>query len=272
MEKKITAVLDTGMRLYTYSFPYVNEFKWTISNLTGANYNFYTPNGKVLLPSLPRNVYKIQIQETRIPKSSNMQYFYRGIRCHVLELPGKTYMSNIENSTQIPYHFEFKTRTKNNYITLIPEKNEVVFNPPLKSIDSLTLSFYDPFNRYYFDMDNGFYTVTFGIFTTFTLQNAITNPLNFGQNLDNTILDGTSQIFSINSGATIIIITPITSNTSSLNSILNRPEGFVATKISSTSFTIPIDTSANGPYVQSNVFVYYQNFRFNVILDIFYKE
>lgn len=272
MDNKLSAVLDSGMRLYSYSFLYVSEFKWLLSDFTGNNANSFTSNGKILLSKLPRNIYKISVRKTRIPKSSNPLAYYQKMVCHLLELPNKTYMSNTSNTTQTPFHFEFLTEVNGNYVELIPEKDNIEFNPPLKSIDVLTASFYDPFNKYYFDNDSGYYTVTFGTFTTFTLQNAVTTPLDIGQTGSNTILDGKSQIFPLNTGSIVIIVTTITSNSNASNSLLNRPEGFIATKHSSTSFTIPINTAAYAPYVQTDVLIYYQNFRFSMVLDLYYKN
>jgi hypothetical protein len=245
MAQKITIILDSLNRIFNSS---KSTFTWAISNMGSPSANLLS--GSILTNNNLSNISKIVVHKTSIPYNSAT--VHSAIRCLLQPLPNSFYFGNNFNSSQQPFHIEFSAEPCNNRIALKPKTKELVFSPALNSLDRITATFYNPYNVYNFESDNGYFTVIFGITTLFVASDAL------------------SGVIPMNSGDTVYILSPVNSPNAEINAALNATSGYGVTKIASNIFSIPLDTSAAAPYTETNVFVYFGSRRFHLMLDIFF--
>jgi hypothetical protein len=122
------------------------------------------------------------------------------------------------------YTFEFDvTDQVADRIFLVPKQTTFELRKPLSQLFSLTTTFRTPFEEEVFDPDNGIFTVTYGLPTLFTITTPAVHLLNTGDLV---------YVYNVDSGNTTI------------DNLINRRQGYFITVLSTTQFTIPVDSSA----------------------------
>lgn len=265
---KSTVVLDSINRKFIYSYPYINSFTWSLTPNSTNSGNALS--GRVFINYEPSNISRIKFYEFTIPYASSVPTTNNTMRCVFSQLQNKFYFGNSTNTVLNTFHVEFDACPNVNRIQLIPKNDDLSFQPAMQTIQDLTVQFYNPYNLYNFDLDYGFYDIEFGNPTTFSLSNATVAPLSPLADLNNIPSDLNSQIFTLNSGDSVCVLTQLTSPSAETNAIINSVNGYFIVKKSSTSFSIPVDTSRYAPYRQKNVLVYYNTHRFSILFDLFY--
>lgn len=266
---KTTIVLDSLNRNFVYNYPYINTFNWVVSH-NPMPLNQLT--GQVYVTNPLRHIQAITVHSTTVPRGVDIRPCNGTLRCIINELPTKYYFSDFTNSTQLPFQYEFSVTSIGRRLSLMPRNETVYFNPPMILLDQLTISLYNPYSLYDFEVDYGYYNVTFGNPTLFILDNAMIVPLAPGQNLNNTISNSKSQIFTLCTGDTINVLSPILSGNTVIDNELNDPLGHCVMKIDNDRFSIPIDSSNATVASQTRVLVYYTVYRFHFTFDVFYEK
>lgn len=134
------------------------------------------------------------------------------------------------------YHFEFDVRqTVGDRMYLVPRQPLFTFRKPMARVETLTTQFFTPFGNEIFDSDSGTYTITYGNPTLFTITSPAFNTLNTGDLI---------YVYNSHSGNTAI------------DAQINNVNGNIITKLSSTQFTIAVDSSALAG-TETGIIVYY---------------
>lgn len=199
------------------------EYTWslTFSGLIGQQ-------GNLNINDTLQQIMQIKIGSFWLPMYPIAGSYYNKIRMLIKEFNSQSNRVTefIDSDPTIPttynFHFEFNiTQTIGNRVFLEPVNDIFTFRKPFAMIDTLTISFRTPFNQLILQPDRGVYTLTYGFPTVLTI---------------------TSGTTGISTGDLIYILNSDSGNTT-IDTYLNRSEGYIATKISDTEFSIPVDTS-----------------------------
>lgn len=219
-----TTQLDSRYRQFIHVPLY--EYRWLL-NFSGDVGN----SGDIRFQDTLKEVVQMQVSSFWIPCKNVNDSYYNKIRMFVKEFAaqsieftqyladGSIYVKN--------YHFEFLiTQRDIGRLYLTPIGDGIFrFRKPFARVESLTISFLNPFEQIIPDPD----------MMTATVSN--TNPAVFTTSLPNTLATGDliyAQLFN--------------SPDPDLNDLINRQEGYIITRLSSTTFSIPVDlTTLAGP-------------------------
>lgn len=213
-----------------------NEYSWNLNYSTNIG-----QLGDIKVQDTIQQVMRMSVESFWIPLTYINTYYSR-IRMLIKEFTiqsiwdSEFVSSDINKSNLYYYHFEFNiTQTSGDRAFLEPVNKDYTFRKPFAQVNTLTISFRTPFQSLTFDDDRGVYTITYANPTVFTLTSGTNNNLATGD-----------LIYVINSD----------SGNTTIDQLLNNINGYIITKISATSFSIPVDTSALVG-TQTGVDVYY---------------
>ena len=219
-----TTQLDSRFRQFIHTPLY--EYRWLL-NFSGNIGN----SGDIRFQDTLKEVIQMQVSSFWIPCKNINDSYYNKIRMFVKEFAaqsiefaqyladGSIYVKN--------YHFEFLiTQRDIGRLYLTPIGDGIYrFRKPFARVESLTISFLNPFEQIIPDLD----------MMTATVSN--TNPAVFTTSASNTLATGDliyAQLFN--------------SPNPDLNDLVNRQEGYIVTRLSATTFSIPVDlTTLAGP-------------------------
>lgn len=207
--------------------------QWSL-NYSGINGQL----GNVYVQDTIKQVIRLQLFPFWLPVSNPLDTFYNKIRIYVKEFWDAGINTNFTGPFQSEainekYHFEFDIETiEPTRIYLKPVQPFYYFSKPIARIETISMNFYNPFNEIILDAMEDIFIVTNGIVTTFTTLNGNNHNLLTGD---------------------LVYILNFNSTDSSINNSFNNTKGIIITVISSTQFTIPIDTSLLGFVPNVNV-------------------
>lgn len=227
-----TIPLDSRNRLMTNQSN--SEYTWNIhsAGLPGQV-------GDVRIQDTIQQVIQMTVGSFWLPLPPSVGTYYGKIRMLIREFaPQSNLVTEFLTITNAPstssYHFEFNVQQiVNGRAFLTPVNPTYSFRKPFAQLNTLTLSFRTPFNILIFDPDRGVYTITYGNPTLFTIINPAFTGLNTGDLI---------YVLNSNSGSAVI------------DNALTNTAGWIITKVSNTSFTIPLDSSALIGTQVSNVY------------------
>lgn len=227
--------LDSRNRLLTN--PSLTEYTWNIHTAGKPGFQ-----GDIKVQDTIQQAIQMKIGSFWLPMYPIVGSYYNKIRMLVKEFTSQSIMTTefLDADTTEPtvnyFHFEFNIiDNKLNKVLLQPVNDTYTFRKPFARIETLTITFRTPFDQLVFVPDRGVYTITYG------------NP---------TILTITSGPSTFISTGDLIYITNSHSGNATIDNILNRTSGYIATKISNTQFSIAVDTSILGG-TETNINVYY---------------
>jgi hypothetical protein len=214
-----------------------NVIKWYI-NSSGQ----LGSRGDIHLQDTLQQIIRMRIAPFWLPVSNPINDFYSTVDMYIHELFQRVDVVEFLDSdqsiaTQYGYHFRFRiTRRGKDRIYLEPEEADYTFSKPVAQLDSVTVSFRNPFAQVTLPADSGVYTVTYGNPTLFTLTSGTNNQLNTGD---------------------LIYVLNFNSPSQSINDEFNTTDGLIITRISNTQFTVSIDTSSLAPGTLTGINVFY---------------
>jgi hypothetical protein len=197
--------------------------------------------GDIHIQDTLQQVIRMKISSFWLPVADSTDIFYKDVQMYIHEFFQRSDVTEFLDSDQSApttygYHFRFKISKHDvGRIYLEPEE-EYTFSKPVAQIDTITVSFRNPFSPIVLAADRGTYTATYGNPTLFTLTSAGNHNLSTGD-----------LIYSLN----------FTTTNTTLRAELNNQRGHLITRINNTQFTIPVDTTAISPGTQTGVSVYY---------------
>lgn len=181
--------------------------------------------GNIYVQDTIKQIIRLQLFPFWLPISNPLDIFYNKIRIYVKEFWDAGVSTEFLGSSQTDvvnekYHFEFDIETITpTRIFLKPVQPFYNFNKPIARIETISMSFYNPFNEIIFDDMEGIFTVTNAVNTVFT--STINHNLTTGD---------------------LVYILNFNSTDTSVNIIINSIKGHIITVLNSTSFTIDVDT------------------------------
>jgi hypothetical protein len=195
--------------------------------------------GNIHIQDTLKEIIRMQVSPFWLPVSSAMSGYYGKIRMVIKEfssqsIPVVEYPFSDESAPlEYVYHFEFETRRRDkNKLYLVPIYNTFNFRTSIARVEKLTIAFRTPFNELEFEPDRMDMTMTSALIPTVT--SVVPHNLSTGD---------------------LVYFTKYNSANSTLNTLVNRQEGYFITKTGPTTFTVPIDTTVAG--VTLSVAVYF---------------
>lgn len=235
-----TVPLDSRYRIPNHLPGY--EYKWYVhsAGVPGSN-------GDIRLLDTLKEIIQMEVYPFWIPVGDINEGYYGKIRMLVNEFsPQSTpfYQFLEDGSTYSnAYHFQFSiTQRESGRFYLTPDNPVYRFRKPFARPETITISFTDPFQQVLLEPDNMLAVVS------------NTNPAVF-TTLPNDVATGD-----------LVYVQNFNSINPTLNNAVNRKSGYIATRLSSTTFSIPVDLSTlPGPV--SNVFVYFGSKRLIIPIE-----
>jgi hypothetical protein len=233
--------LDSRYRLPAHTPEY--EYKW---NLHTAGTQGHI--GDIRMMDTLKEIIQMKVCPFWIPIGDIDEGYYGKIRMLVKEFtPQSTQFTEFRSDDSIfvrSYHFEFRiTQRDIGRFYLEPECGGIFkFRKPFARPETITVSFTSPFQQIIPAIDNMFATVS------------NTNPAVF-TTAPNQLATGD-----------LVYVQLFNSPDDDLNDIVNRPQGYIITRLSATTFSIPVDLSslANPEF---NVQVYFGSKRLIIPLE-----
>lgn len=254
IQYNITNYASINLRTITIDFdsrnrvPNETRYSWVLNAAAQSG-----QRGDVIVHDLPQNLLFIKISDFSVPYSVNFGSYYGNIRLLITEIrsqgiPVNQYLgkNNEENVINV-YHFEFSMGDiKNDRVELRALNPIYIFRRPLTTLPSVTFEWYNPFELINLAPDSGTFTINYG-----------TNPLTF-------TLGSTASLTT----GSLVYITGASTSDIAIRNRINREQGWIATVLSATSFSIPLDTSTLPVSTESGIFVYFGNQRIFVKIEM----
>jgi len=217
--------------------------------------------GAIRLQDSLQQIIEMSIAPFWIPVSSAMMPAinnYNTVRLFIQEYDAQAVTvaeyndPNQTTPTFAPYHFECDVEKTMPAVLvsgqpgkayLVPRQTFRFRRPMAKNLDTFTVVFRTPYNAAQFEPDAGYFTITYGNPTTFTVTAPTILP---------TLVNG-DLVYIYNAN-------PTGPQAQQLASQINNPAGNIITVTSTTEFTINIDSTSGG-INQSNVLVYFASKR-----------
>lgn len=218
--------LDTRFRLIDYNPPIPNTaYRWYVHTSNDAG-----RPGDIRTQDTLTQVMAMKIDPFWIPVSNARYQYYDRIRMYIHEFKSQAVQVNefIDGDSGTVtrsnfYHFEFLVdRVGVDRIHLTPINPNYVFRMPIAQVNTLTVSFRSPFELIVFDPDR----------LNFVVSN--TNPAVFTSLEPNNLA----------TGDLVYITNFYVANFPDEVSLVNQPAGWFITRLSATTFSIPVDLSA----------------------------
>jgi hypothetical protein len=226
-----TIPLDTRNRLLNITAR--DRYGWYINNA-----GFAGQQGNIQLQDTLQEVIKMQISPFWIPCNNALNNYYGKIRMLIKEFSSQSITINefpFADSTApmtYQYHFEFEAKRRNkNKLYLVPVHDTFIFRTSYAQVNALTVVFRAPFNTVDFDNDRLTMTVSSALIAV--VSSSVPHNLATGD---------------------IVYFTNYNSVSTTLNNTVNNLNGYFITKLSPTTFSVPIDTTAAGVPVVSDVY------------------
>jgi hypothetical protein len=201
-----------------------NEYKWNVhtSGQTGQL-------GNVRILDTLQQIVRMQAYPFWAPVNNSVLNPYAKIRMLIKEFVSQSVIVSEFNDpdqstpTIEYYHWEFEVQeVSGDRMYLVPKQPLFTFRKPMARIDTITTQFRTPFSDEVFDPDSGVFTITYANPTLFTITNPAVHLLNTGDLI---------YVYNSDSGDTTI------------DAEINNVNGHIITKLSTTEFTIPVDSS-----------------------------
>lgn len=218
--------IDTRFRLVSYNPPVPGtEYRWNVHTANDAG-----RAGDIRTQDTLTQVMAMTIDPFWIPVSNARYQYYERVRMYIQEFKSQAVQVNefIDGSSGTVtrtnfYHFEFLVdRVGVDRIHLVPINPTFVFRMPIAQVNTLTISFRSPFEQIVFDPDRLYFTVSNtnpAVFTSFVPNNLATGDLVY---VTNFVAPGFPDEVAL----------------------VNQPAGWFITRLSATTFSIPVDLSA----------------------------
>lgn len=247
-----TIVLDTRHReLNLSSQSGIRKFRWSILNHTQIK-----QEGSAHYVGIMRDIVSVKVLPIRIPTPSNGSAVNDRERLTLYfdEFSSQAFLNSNEFRK---YQFIFKPVADGSYLELDPDNFNCglyEFTPPITRLDKLTFSFGNPVRPVVFDIDRSLCTFATGSPTTIT----------------------TSVPHNLTTGDIVIFEDFSTASPTADESVINEfndPDGLVATVLTGTTFTVPIDTSSlAGAIDPATITCFFDSKRFSVQLIFTYVQ
>jgi len=207
---------DTRFRDLTFTqIDNEGQWRWAVSNIP-----FIAIGDGVGVTFALEDIVEMEIEEFEIPLDNLFPNYYGRVTLFIEELNTQSVMSS-ENTR---YHWDFKTSVNGNRMVLTPMRRKFTFKDPIRFLTQTTLTFRWPYQLVPFNLERITAVATPG-----------SNP----------VLWTTTLPHNINTNDPIYF-TDVDTGNPVINSLVNSTNGHQITKISSTSFTIPIDFTTVG--------------------------
>jgi len=218
-----TIPLDSRNRLLNNTSR--KEYSWYLNPAGQAG-----QMGNIHIQDTLKEIIRMQVSPFWLPVSSAMSGYYGKVRMIIKEfasqsIPVVEYPFSDESAPlEYTYHFEFETRRRDkNKLYLVPIYNTFNFRTSISRVEKLTIAFRTPFNELEFETDRMDMTMTSALIPTVT--SIVPHNLSTGD---------------------LVYFTKYNSVSTTLNTLVNRQEGYFITKTGPNTFTVPIDTTAAG--------------------------
>lgn len=218
--------LDTRFRLIDYNPPIPNTaYRWYVHTSNDAG-----RPGDIRTQDTLTQVMAMTIDPFWIPVSNARYQYYDRVRMYIHEFKSQAVQVNefVDGDSGTVtrsnfYHFEFLVdRIGVDRIHLKPINPTYVFRMPIAQVNTLTVSFRSPFELIVFDPDRLNFVVSNtnpAVFTSFEPNNLATGDLVYVTNFE--AMGFPDEV-----------------------KLVNQPAGWFITRLSATTFSIPVDLSA----------------------------
>jgi hypothetical protein len=237
-----TLVLDSRNRLY-YGNQYQDSYSWDL-NPTGGTGQV----GNVKIQDPLQQIVQMKISGFWLPSNSMIGNYYDKVRMTIKEFNTQSIQVTefIPDPAILYYIYEFNiTKVLGNRIYLEPTNAVYNFRKPVAQLNKITIQFRLPFQPFEFEPDRGLYTITYANPTVFTINYETATNIDTGDLVY--VLDSNSGIIT-------------------LDQTLTSKQGYYVTRLSTTTFSIPVNSSA-GTNPQTNVQIYYGSKRLFIPLE-----
>jgi hypothetical protein len=218
--------LDTRFRLIDYMPPVPNTaYRWYVHTANDAG-----RPGDIRTQDTLTQVMSMTIDPFWIPVSNARYQYYQRIRMYIHEFKSQAVQVNEfvdgDSGTMTRtnfYHFEFLVdRVGVDRIHLTPINPTYIFRMPIAQVNTLTVSFRSPFELIVFDPDRLNFLISNtnpAVFTSLQPNNLATGDLVYVTNF--TVMGFPNEV-----------------------ALVNQSAGWFITRLSATTFSIPVDLSA----------------------------
>jgi hypothetical protein len=236
-----TVQLDTRNMIAVNFGSLLTKFMWYVN---GTSYGVLGQLGNTRVSEKFTHVIQIEFSTFFIPLRAfvNKQIPPK-LRMFIVEIASQAnivsnyYGPGQVNTDEKYYHVELATAlvgSGNDVVQLTPIERSFKLLRPFTSLDTLTLEFLDNYDQIVFEADRGIYTVSSANPAVFTLGTG-THGLSTGDK---------------------VVVYNYESANATTNRAMNIESGLPITKLSNSSFSVPIDTSAVA--IQTGIRVYYE--------------
>jgi len=255
--KKNHILLDSRYRIFLeQSVENISKFQWNYIQKSQI-----TINGSVNVIGNVRDIIGLRIYPFRIPYAPSADNKYAKISVFIEELSAQSFIAH-ENRK---FHFMMNATIDSDFITLDADvyNGFFWFEKPITSLSTLTVSFGNPLELITFNNDRDWVTIDYFIASP---SSQITTEKN--HNLQN----GDRVYFT---GFDVLPLNPILINQTVINEnikhSINSVNGHLITKINSTTFSIPFDSSQiQSPIVNQRFRCFYGSKRLFVPIELIY--
>lgn len=215
-----------------------NKLQSSTDNCIQWNLNFSGHQGQIgniYVQDTIKEIKRMQLFSFWLPITDPRDIFYDTISMYIKEFWDASVTTDVlPTETNIEkYHFQFKIQTvTSTRVYLEPVQPFYYFNKSIKSLDKISVVFYNPFSKITFDPMEGVFAVTNGVLTSFAT------------------VDGSAHNLATND---LVYILNYNSTDANINSEINDTRGQIITVTGIDSFTIAVDTSALAPVANVDV-------------------
>ena len=206
----------------------------------------YGNQGSVMLRDTLQNIVEMELAPFWIPVPTTRTTYYGMITMEIPELQDQStpITEFLQTGSQRVIKTDFYSwllkieKVTGDLMYLVPLETKLRFRFPVARLEHLTLRFWSPYEELQLQQDFLSFTMTYGVSTI------LTNPTD----------NGNAVLHNITTGDLIYVYSSNTGNLT-LDSVLSQKTGYFATRINSTTISIPVDTSVLSGSQIVNVFI-----------------